>query len=185
MVINGTTGGFVPYHPYYLDTGFERIDLSGQWLVRPESQAAQVMPPVLFPPTLPTGLYNASLYPLRNVEFTAALWYQGESNVESADRYNEKFDVMISAWRKLLGQKLPVVCVELCDYIDPTSRDTEVPADWRAMQRMQMDQPRFTADCAVAGASDLGERLELHPQRKQELGERLAQVTFALVYSKQ
>ena len=184
MVINGETGGFVPYHPYYLDTGFERIDLTGEWYMKRESRAEEYMTPALFPPVLPTGLYNASLYPIRNVEFSGVLWYQGESNVEAPDRYNEKFDAMITEWRKLTGQKLPVVCVELCDYIDPTSRDTEVPADWREMQRMQREQPRFTADCAVVCAADLGERLELHPQRKQELGERLAQEVLRLIYSR-
>jgi len=181
MVIDGTVGGFVPHHPYFLDTGTQRIELSGEWLMKPESRAAQPAPPVLFPPVLPTGLYNASLYPLRDVQFAGVLWYQGESNVEDPDNYNEKFDAMMTAWRELLGQKLPVVCVELCDYIDPTSADTEVPADWRRMQEMQLRQPEFTADCAVVSARDLGEKLELHPQRKQELGERLAQKALELI----
>jgi len=184
MVIDGTVGGFVPYHPYYLDTGSQRIGLEGEWLMKPETRAAQPAPPVLFPPVLPTGLYNASLYPLRDVQFAGVLWYQGESNVEDPDNYIEKFTAMMTAWRALLGQELPVVCVELCDYIDPTSADTEVPADWRNMQEMQLRQPEFTADCAVVRARDLGERLELHPQRKQELGERLAQQALTLIYGR-
>ena len=184
MVIDGTVGGFVPYHPYFLDTGSQRIGLEGEWLMKPETRAPQAAPPVLFPPVLPTGLYNASLYPLRDMQFAGMLWYQGESNVEDPDNYNEKFNVMMTAWRELLGQELPVVCVELCDYIDPTSADTEVPADWRAMQEMQLRQPEFTARCAVARARDLGEELELHPQRKQELGERLAQQALRLIYNR-
>lgn len=184
MVIKDSAGGFVPYHPYYLDTGAQRIELAGQWLMKTETRAAHPAPPVLFPPVLPTGLYNASLYPLRDMQFAGVLWYQGESNVTDPERYNEKFTVMMNSWRELLGQKLPVVCVELCDYIDPLSRDTEVPEDWRNMQRMQLRQPEFTADCAVARAHDLGEGLEIHPQRKQELGERLAQQALKLIYGR-
>lgn len=182
MVIDGTNGGFVPFHHYYLDTGDCRVDITGSWLACPESKAPCTAPPVLFPPVLPTGLYNASLCPLKGLEFTGVLWYQGESNVESPDRYNEKFNSMITHWRQLMSQRLPVVCVELCDYIDPTTGQTEVPEDWKAMQSMQRRQPEFTADCAVAPAADLGEQLELHPQRKQELGQRLAETMLSLAY---
>ena len=184
MVINGGKGGFVPFHHYYLDTGAERVDISGRWLACPETKAPCAAPAVLFPPVLPTCLYNASICPLRGLEFTGMLWYQGESNVEAPDRYNEKFDSMVTHWRQYLGQKLPVVCVELCDYIDPISGHTQVPEEWKAMQRMQLRQPEITADCAVAPAADLGEQLELHPQRKQELGERLAEKMLELVYGK-
>ncbi len=185
MVIDGAVGGFVPYHPYFLDTGSGRIELSGEWLMKPETRAPQPAPPVLFPPVLPTGLYNASIYPLREMQFAGMLWYQGESNVEDPDNYNEKFNAMMTAWRELLGQELPVVCVELCDYIDPTSADTAVPADWRNMQQMQLRQPEFTSGCAVVSARDLGEKLELHPQRKHELGERLARQVLSLIYGRQ
>ncbi len=180
MVINGGVGGFVPDHPYYLDTGYERLDISGSWKMKKQTEASPANL-VLFPPSLPTGLFNASLYPLKGMEFTGMLWYQGESNTAAPEGYSEKFTAMMEEWRSLLDQRLPVVCVELCDYIEPAAKEMDF-SGWREIQRQQREQPQFTPDCAVTSAADLGESLELHPQRKQELGERLAQKMLTLVY---
>lgn len=182
VIFNNCAGGFVPDHPYYLDTGSEKIDLSGEWRVRTETKTVPA-PSVLFPPHLPTGLYNASLYPLRNMQFTGVLWYQGETNAGAPERYCEKFTTMMNEWRRLLDQRLPIVCVELCDYTDPAAPDTD-QTGWKEIQRQQREQPQHTADCAVALAADLGESLELHPQRKEELGERIAEQMLRLVYGK-
>jgi len=180
MVINGGVGGFVPDHPYYLDTGFERLDISGSWRMKKQTEAAPANP-TLFPPSLPTGLFNASLCPLRGLEFAGMLWYQGESNAASPEGYGEKFTALMNEWRTVLGQPLPVVCVELCDYVDPAARVMDFTG-WREIQRQQREQPLHTPDCAVVSAADLGESLELHPQRKQELGERLARKMSTLIY---
>lgn len=181
MIIKNSVGGFVPDHPYYLDTGSERIDLTGEWQFKKQTPASPA-PDVLFPPILSTGLYNASLHPLKGLEFTGMLWYQGESNAEAPEGYSEKFTAMMNEWRTYLGQRLPVVCVELCDYIDPAAKVVDT-AGWEEIQRQQRQQPEHTPDCAVARAADLGESFELHPQRKQELGERLAQQMLRLAYN--
>lgn len=180
MVINCGVGGFVPDHPYYLDTGFERVDISGSWRMKKQTAASPAVP-VLSAPTLPAGLYNASLCPLKGLEFAGMLWYQGESNAAAPDGYSEKFTAMMGEWRGLLGQRLPVVCVEMCDYVDPAARVMDF-SGWKEMQRCQRELPRYVSDCAVASAADLGESLELHPQRKQELGVRLAREMTTLIY---
>jgi len=180
MVINGGVGGFVPDHPYYLDTGFERLDISGCWKMKKQT-AASPANNVLFPPTQPTGLFNASLFPLKGIEFAGMLWYQGEGNAAAPEGYSEKFIAMMSEWRTCLRQPLPVVCVELCDYIDPAVREFD-DRGWKEIQRQQRRLPLDVPDCAVASAADLGESLELHPQRKQELGERLAREMATLIY---
>lgn len=181
MIIKNSVGGFVPDHPYYLDTGSERIDLAGEWLFKKQTESTPA-PDVLFPPLLHTGLFNASLYPLKGLEFTGMLWYQGESNAGAPEGYSEKFTAMMNEWRTWLGQRLPVVCVEMCDYIDPAAKVMDT-SGWKEIQRQQREQPQHTPDCAVARAADLGESLELHPQRKQELGERLAQEMLRLAYN--
>ncbi len=182
LVIDNGAGGFIPDHPYYLHTGRERIDLTGKWYMKKET-AAQPAPPVLFPPDLPTGLYNASLHPLRGIEFAGLLWYQGESNTWAPERYNEKFDRMMTVWREHLGQELPVVCTELCDYIDPAVKVCDT-SGWKEIQRQQLRQPEVTSRCATVPAADLGESYELHPQRKAELGERLADAMLKLAYDR-
>lgn len=179
--MNGA-GGFLLDHPYYIKADSWEMELSGQWRVKTETKA-EPAPPVLFPPHLPSGLYNGSLYPLRGFEFTALLWYQGETNAGDSDRYSEKFDVMMEAWRERLSQELPVVCVELCDYINPAEREHDLTG-WKDIQSQQRQQPQVTKRCAVALASDLGENYEIHPRRKDELGERLFREVLGLVYGK-
>jgi len=180
VIIKDRAGGFVPDHPYFLDTGSKRIDLTGEWLFKKQT-AANAAPEVIFPPLLHTGLFNASLYPLKGLEFAGMLWYQGESNAGAPEGYSDKFTEMMNEWRTHLNQRLPVVCVELCDYIDPAAREIDLTG-WQEIQRQQREQPAHTPDCAVAHAADLGESLELHPQRKQELGERMAQEMLRMVY---
>ncbi len=182
MIIKDRFGGFVPHHHYYLEVNGQRMDISGTWLYKKQTAAAEAAPPVLFPPLLHTGLFNASLHPLKGLEFTGMLWYQGESNAGDPAGYSEKFTAMMKEWRTHLGQRLPVVCTELCDYIDPLDLNMDT-AGWKEIQRQQREQPRHTPDCATALAADLGEPLELHPQRKQELGERLAAAMLGLLAS--
>ncbi len=183
LVVTGGNGGFIPYHHYYLDTGRHRFDLCGEWKYKLETSRADYAPNVLFPPLLPTGLYNASLVPLKGISFKGALWYQGESNAGAPERYSDKFSAMVNIWREYLGQRLPIVCVELCNYVDPSVREVDITG-WAEIQRQQREQPQHTPDCAVALADDLGEIYELHPQRKKELGERIAREMLKLVYGK-
>ena len=182
VFLNGA-GGFLLDHPYFLDTGKERIDITGEWRVKTESKAPGHAPNVTFPPHLPTGLYNASLYPLKDMQFAGVLWYQGETNAGDPDKYSEKFTAMMTEWRKLFSQELPVVCVELCDYINPAERVNDLTG-WKLIQRQQREQPQHTENCAAVEAHDLGENYEIHPRRKKELGERLAHAMLRLAYKK-
>lgn len=174
--------GFVSDHPYYLESGGERIGLEGQWLMKKGAECGNC-PNVLFPPLLPTVLYNASFYPLRDMSFSAVLWYQGESNCntpEDAKRYDEKFAELVRVWREKLGYEIPFVCTEMCDFDDPAVKvhDTE---GWKEVQRQQREAPAKVPRCAAALCAVLGEPWELHPQRKKEVGERLAEALLTIM----
>jgi sialate O-acetylesterase len=179
LVVNSGIGGFVPQQPYYLETGAERVELDGVWQYVEETRAKTAAPDLLFPPSLATGLYNASILPIQRVAFRAILWYQGESNAANPDRYDEKFAAMIEEWRALFGLQLPVICVEMTDYTDAAERTPDTTG-WAEIQRMQRNAPESVPLCAVACAKDLNTPFELHPQRKQELGERLAKTAQRL-----
>lgn len=107
------------------------------------------------------------------------LWYQGESNSGEPERYDEKFAAMIAVWRESLAADLPVICVEMADYVDPING---LEKGWSVIQRMQREAPRTTSRCAVASAKDLGAPFELHPQYKSELGKRLSDEALAMIY---
>ena len=173
-------GGFVHGHPYFLDSGAERIDLEGEWMMKPGT-SIEPLEDTLFPPVLPTCLYNASFWPIREVNFTGMLWYQGESNAMQPERYDEKFADMIAELRRRTGQRLPVVCTELCDFDDPGVKEHD-KSGWQEIQRQQREAPDKVPDCAVALGHDLGQPYDLHPQRKKELGDRMAKEMLRLAY---
>ncbi|MBN1775023.1 MAG: hypothetical protein JW817_01010 [Clostridiales bacterium] len=179
LVIEYGKGGFIPEHPYYVDSGVERVELSGQWFYRKENEARVQGVEGFLAQKLPTGLFRAAILPLRGFSMKGVLWYQGESNTGNPERYDDKFAAMMEAWRTELDAELPVICVELADYIDPINGPDQ---GWAAIQQLQRAAPEKTRRCAVVSAKDLGAPFELHPQNKKDLGERLAAKASDLFY---
>ncbi len=171
LVTENDFGGFIPEHPYYLEVGARRIELSGTWLYAMEKRAATRGVEGFLSQKLPSGLFRASILPLVGLRFRGALWYQGESNAGEPERYDEKFAIMVAKWREALGFAIPIVAVELADYLDPQAGAGE---GWTSIQEQQRRAPETITACGVVSAKDLGAPYELHPQRKKELGERLA-----------
>lgn len=203
LVIEHGAGGFIPEHEYYIIAGESKISLEGEWKYYIEKRAETTCKQCLISCNttakegsvwlqpndgegflsqhVPTGLYYGSLLPLKGVGFKAVLWYQGESNAGEPDRYAEKFDAMINEWRRALSQRLPIIVVELADYVEPTAVNYD-SSGWASIQEQQRNAPRVTKDCAVVSAKDLGEPFELHPQKKSALGLRLAEKALELWY---
>ncbi|MBO4927327.1 MAG: hypothetical protein J5379_03635 [Clostridiales bacterium] len=180
LLIETGNGGFVAAHPYYLRTDKEQVELEGTWKVFFGEETKTLLTPGVMGQQVPTSLYKASVLPLKDYSFRGLWWYQGESNTDDPSRYNEKFKCMIDNWRELYGQKLPLICIEMCDYQDPLLGGT--PEGWATIQKMQRDAAEEVSRCEVVSAKDLTSPWELHPQRKSELGERMAQTAMHLYY---
>ncbi len=180
LLIEGGAGGFVGSHPYYIRSGAEKISLEGPWLRKWGKEAPLPQKSFLMGQTIPTSLYRSTVFPLRQFAFRGIWWYQGESNTDDPAWYNEKFSRMIESWRDLLQQDLPVIAVEMPDYQDPLSG--QMPEGWPAVQDFQRQAEVEVPGCAVVYARDLFTPLELHPQRKSELGARMAEKALVLYY---
>ncbi len=184
LVITKGAGGFIPEHPYYLEAGGVRVELSGTWKYTVET-AANEAPDCVFPPSLPSGLFNSSLAPLAGLLFKGVFWYQGESDSYEAENYMNyagKLKIMVECWRRTLRQNFGFVCVELADYTDPIAG---ILPGWSAVQKAQREAPLHIPCCEAVSARDLGEPFELHPQRKKDLGLRLAEAAERLMYRRQ
>ncbi len=179
LVIENGCGGFIPEHPYYLEAAGKRIELAGDWFYAIEKEAEYRSEPGFLAQKLPSGLFRASILTLRGISMKGVLWYQGESNAGAPDRYDEKFTTMMTGWRDHLSQDLPVICVEMADYTDPIDGSGD---GWTEIQRLQRKAPESTPLCEVVSAKDLGQPLELHPQYKNQLGERLAEKALDFLY---
>ncbi|MBO4689070.1 MAG: hypothetical protein J5636_11235 [Clostridiales bacterium] len=180
LIIEGGAGGFVSSHPYYLRSGDEVVLLEGEWKRKWGREAACPQTAFLMGQTIPTSLYRSTVVPLRDYSFRGIWWYQGESNTEQPARYHEKFASMIDAWRSVLKDDIPVLAVEMPDYQDPISG--EMPEGWTSIQEQQREAEQEVPGCAVVYARDLFTPLELHPQRKSELGARMAEKAEELFY---
>lgn len=180
LVIENGRGGFIPYHPYFLETDDERVELSGEWFYAVERKASNIDVEGFLAQKLPSSLYRSAILPLRGYSMKGILWYQGESNSGEPDGYDQKFALMVRAWRTALGQDLPIICIELADYVDPINGEE---TGWAEIQRQQRSAPEYVSRCAVVSAKDLGAPFELHPQKKSELGKRLAGKATEMIYS--
>ncbi|MBP5416794.1 MAG: hypothetical protein J6Y58_04625 [Clostridiales bacterium] len=180
LLIETGEGGFVAEHPYYIRSGKEKVELTGTWKMVKGVSSETPVPSFKMGQEVPTSLFKTSVRPLKDFTFSGIWWYQGESNAEEPERYGEKFLAMMNYWRDLYQQKLPVIVVEMCDYMDPiTCEETE---GWASIQAQQVAAAKEVKDCAVVSAKDLGAPLELHPQRKSELGARMAEVAEKMFY---
>ncbi len=185
LEINNKNGGFLLDHKYYIRTGDRKISLEGTWLRKNEIETQTPAPAVIMGQTIPTALYTASIRPILNLKFSGIWWYQGESNAD--DPYNLKakpgkreskdisydylFKAMVERWRKDLDQDLPIVVVEMPDYVNPVDG---LGDGWIELQKMQRNAPSMVDKCGVVFAKGLGEPYELHPQNKSVLGKLMA-----------
>jgi sialate O-acetylesterase len=125
-------------------------------------------------------IYNAMIAPLGRYGLTGVAWYQGESDVGVPD-YDARLAAMMASWRRqFAAPKLPFLIVGLANFGAPNA----VPqaSGWAALRDEQRQAAARDAHAALVVAMDLGERADIHPPNKQEVGRRLAQAARALVY---
>jgi sialate O-acetylesterase len=117
--------------------------------------------------------FYAMIAPLARIPIRGVLWYQGESNSNFASQYRGLFTSLISSWRELWRQpELPFLFVQIAPFEKMTPEIREA----------QFQVLRNTRNTAMVVTTDLGDAKDIHPTRKQEVGERLALAAKALAY---
>ncbi len=169
-------GGFVDYPaPLKLARDKENeIILSGTWKCKVEQEFTPQKLPFEVPVymSVPTGLFNAMIYPLVQFPVRGFIWYQGESNAGNASQHDILFPAMIKSWRKLWGNdQLPFYFVQLASYNSRENQPTD-PA-WAKFRESQ--QKTLALDnTGMAVTIDIGDATNVHPKNKQDVGKRLA-----------
>jgi sialate O-acetylesterase len=130
----------------------------------------------------PTILYNAKIHPLTRYGIRGVVWYQGESNVARAAQYHELFDLMIGAWRRDWNEgDFPFYFVQLANYLDPP-RDPNERSQWAELREAQAATLATVAGTGMAVTIDVGDRDNIHPANKRDVGQRLARLALARTY---
>jgi sialate O-acetylesterase len=182
VINNSGKGGFVPDKPYCLIAGTDTIDLKGYWQYR----VGEVFSPVpsdgnnFSSQNQPTALYNAMVAPLINYTIKGFLWYQGEANSSRGKEYIKLQPAMIADWRNKWQQgDLPFLYVQLPGFMDYNYLPSE--SQWAELREAQL-KSLSVPNTGMAVAIDLGEWNDIHPDRKKEVGERLALTAEKIVY---
>ena len=172
VISNGGQPSFVPEKPYKIICEGSEVSLEGTWKYRQGAPMPNA-PSMMFFYYKPVCLYNAMIYPLRNLRFSGALWYQGESNVERRNEYTSLLCGMIQNWRDTFNdQSLPFYIVELAEFLHES--DIQGRNAWEEMRQQQAKAAKESGDAVLIKNKDLGEWNDIHPLDKKTLGQRIA-----------
>ena len=132
----------------------------------------------------PSVLYNGMVAPLIPYAIRGAIWYQGESNGNSASQYGEIMEVLIKDWRERWGQgEFPFFYVQLANHqkliTDPVKNDPMVLVREGQLQNLSIPNTGMVVAIDNADPENPG---NIHPKNKQEIGRRLALIAKAKVY---
>jgi sialate O-acetylesterase len=183
-------GGFVTDKPYSIFCGNDTIDLKGTW----QYKVGEAYQPIvrgsggfagggsINAQNQPTALYNAMVAPEINYTIKGFCWYQGESNAGNPKEYADLMPALINDLRSKWNQDtLPYLFVQLPNYMDYNYVPSE--SGWAMMREAQL-KSLAVPNTAMAVTIELGEWNDIHPDRKQEVGERLALGALKLAYNK-
>ncbi|GAB3734415.1 sialate O-acetylesterase [Spirosoma lituiforme] len=157
------------------------IPLAGKWKYRVASVFASSYKPG--PNTFATQLFNAMINPLIPYAVEGAIWYQGESNAGRAYQYRKTFPLMIQDWRRHWGYDFPFLFVQLASF-NAGNGDSRQGSNWaelREAQTLTLQLP----NTGMAVTSDIGERNDIHPKNKLDVGNRLAAEAMRVAYGKE
>ncbi|WP_029272614.1 sialate O-acetylesterase [Flavobacterium sp. KJJ] len=153
---------------YYADLQKERIannnDISKSQLKKPKKEENKTS----------YVLYNAMLHPLINYTMKGVIWYQGESNAESAFLYRTLFPAMIKNWRSDWNQgDFPFYFVQIAPHKgqNPDIREAQLMAS------------KSVSNTGMAVTTDVGNATNIHPIDKQTVGYRLALIARSKTYN--
>jgi sialate O-acetylesterase len=148
-----------------------------------------VAPPNLWPPHAPweslsgvSVLYNAMIAPLGKYGLRGVAWYQGEANagLDDARRYQALLAAWMADWRRQFDAPLPFLIVQLANF----GRLSKAPVDsgWAQLRDAQRRAVAADGNAGLAVTIDIGNRDDIHPANKQDVGKRLARAARHIVY---
>lgn len=130
------------------------------------------------PNRTPTLLYKSMLHPFLGFHIKGVLWYQGESNRFKPIEYSALFTTLIQSWRTLWGQgDFPFYFVQIAPF---EYKDTLVAY----LRESQSRVAESVLNTGMVVTLDIGEKGSIHPSKKRQVGERLANLALHNLYGK-
>jgi sialate O-acetylesterase len=123
--------------------------------------------------------YNAMIHPLIPFACQGVIWYQGESNNKDMERYEDILKTLILDWRSSWDDELKFLIVQLAGFEARDERQFE--GSWARTREAQQKATELPS-VDIATAIDLGERKDIHPQHKKDVGARLSLLARHMAY---
>ncbi len=159
---------------YYKLVGDEsEIDLTGEWKYRigsDMSKSREIEDRLRNLRRAGSGLYNGMIYPIRNYNVCAAIWYQGESNAGDP-RYYDFLKALVENWREDWGFEMPFLMVQLPNHMKKHAEPSE--SGWAVVREAQLKAALTIPSSSLATTYDIGEWNDIHPLDKKSLAKRL------------
>jgi sialate O-acetylesterase len=148
-----------------------------------------IAPSGLWPPHAPweslsgvSVLYNAMIAPLGKYGLRGVAWYQGEANagLDDARKYQALLAAWMADWRRQFDAPLPFLIVQLANFGKLVT--TPVDSGWAQLREAQRRAVTADGNASLAVTIDIGNRDDIHPTNKQDVGRRLARAARHVVY---
>jgi sialate O-acetylesterase len=127
-------------------------------------------------------LYNAMIAPLGKFGLRGVAWYQGEANagLDDAQRYQAQLQMLFTDWRRQFEFPLPFFVVQLANW--NALATGPVDSGWARLRDAQRRAVAEDGNAGLAVTIDIGEREDIHPANKQEVGRRLARAARRVAF---
>ncbi|MGZ5254648.1 MAG: sialate O-acetylesterase [Flavitalea sp.] len=160
------------HHPLLVNelTNWRKSDFFMDWVrQRADTNLKNSSNPKQRHPYDPSYNFEAGINDLTGFPVKGVIWYQGESNAHNIELHEALFTELVKSWRLQWGSELPFYYVQLSSLNRPT---------WAHFRNSQFELQKKIPSTFMAVTSDLGEKDNVHPRRKKEVGERLARLAL-------
>ncbi len=127
-----------------------------------------------------TTLYNGMIAPIGAYGLRGVVWYQGETNADEPAGYERLLGGLMAGWRAQFNADLPFLIVQLPNFGPVPAAPTE--SNWADLREAQRRAVATDAHAGLAVTIDIGDRDDLHPGNKLDVGRRLARAARRVIY---
>ena len=169
-LINTSWGG-TRIEPWISESGLKKFD----FVTLPDKSQQGALSP-----QTPTVLFNAMINPMVGYGIKGAIWYQGESNRNEADKYVKLLPGLVENWRALWGVgDFPFYYMQIAPYDYGTGGLNSA-----YLREAELKASTAIPNIGMACIMDLGEKDNIHPSDKKTGSERLALLALSKTYGK-
>ncbi|WP_343707353.1 GDSL-type esterase/lipase family protein [Flavobacterium sp.] len=157
-------------------TNWRKSDFLMPWVrSRADENLKNAVNPKQRHPYDPCYNYEAGVSQFTDFPIKGILWYQGESNAHNIELYEHSLPELAESWRKAWGISLPFYFVQLSSINRPS---------WALFRDAQNRIQKKIPNSAMAVSMDFGDETNVHPIKKEPIGNRLALLALKYTYGK-